>query len=47
MKGLLSVIGIGLFVCIVLGGVVTWKVSVWNECRLNNSFMYCWSLVSK
>jgi len=23
------------------------KIGVWNECRTDQSFWYCWSLISK
>lgn len=29
------------------GGVSYWKIGVWKECRLEQSFGYCMALVSK
>lgn len=34
-------------VAAVVAGLVYYEVSIWNECRQTNSFLYCVRVVSK
>ncbi len=44
MKANIALIGIGL----VVGGLSAWWwFSMWDECRLTNSFWYCMYVLSK
>ncbi|QTZ83278.1 hypothetical protein phiGM223_12 [Pseudomonas phage phiGM22-3] len=33
--------------CALVAGCVAWNVSLWNECRASNSWMYCMHVLSK
>lgn len=34
-------------VVILFAATIYWKVGVWNECRLTNSFGYCFQLINR
>jgi len=41
MKNNLELAAIVIFMALVFGGLIYWQVSIWQECRQNNSFGYC------
>lgn len=46
MKNLSSWLTI-IALCLLVGGCVACNVSLWNECRASNSWMYCMHVLSK
>jgi hypothetical protein len=36
-----------IFFAALIGSVIWWNVSIWNECRSDHSWSYCMRLLSK
>jgi len=47
LKRMLGVFGVYALILAMLGTVVYIKLGVWEECRVTNSFWYCWMLMGK
>lgn len=47
MKGNMSLVTACLLVLAIIGGIIWWNVSIWNECRAEHSWGYCMRLISK
>lgn len=47
IKANLSIAAAVLAAVAIIGLAIWWEVSVWQECRETNSWLYCWRVISR